>query len=63
LEGYEPEYIEVDGWMRSTKDVRRFNELPIQAQAYVHRIEELVSTPISIVSVGPERNATIILKH
>ncbi len=62
LEGYEPEYIELDGWMQSTKDVRKFDHLPLQAQAYVHRIEELVETPISIVSVGPERNATIHIK-
>ncbi len=59
LEGYEPEYIEMDGWMQSTKDVREFNRLPPQAQAYVHRIEELVETPVTFVSVGPERNATI----
>jgi adenylosuccinate synthase len=63
LEGYEPEYIEMDGWMQSTKDVRQFNQLPQQAQAYVHRIEELVETPVSIVSVGPERNATILIER
>ncbi|MFZ0531809.1 MAG: adenylosuccinate synthase [Anaerolineales bacterium] len=63
LEGYEPEYIELDGWMQSTKDVRQFDQLPPKAQAYVHRIEELVETPISIVSVGPERNATIRVKR
>jgi adenylosuccinate synthase len=62
LEGYEPEYIEMDGWMQSTKDLRKFDKLPSQAQAYVHRIEELVETPVSIVSVGPERNATIFVK-
>lgn len=61
LEGYEPEYIEMDGWMQSTKEVRQFDKLPAQAQAYVHRIEELVETGVSIVSVGPERNATIML--
>jgi adenylosuccinate synthase len=63
LEGFEPEYIEMDGWMQPTKDVRQFDELPTQAQAYVHRIEELLETPISIVSVGPERNATILVKR
>ncbi len=62
LEGYEAEYIEMDGWMQSTKDMRRFEELPSLAQAYVHRIEELVETPVKIVSVGPERNATIHIK-
>jgi adenylosuccinate synthase len=61
LEGYEAEYLEMDGWMQSTKDVRQFDKLPPQAQAYVHRIEELVETPVSIVSVGPERNSTIII--
>jgi len=61
LEGYEPEYIEMEGWMQSTKHVRQFEDLPPQAQAYVHRIEELVETPVSIVSVGPERNATIMV--
>jgi adenylosuccinate synthase len=63
LEGYEAEYIEVDGWMQSSKQVREFDQLPRQAQAYVHRIEELVETPVSIISVGPERNATIIVSH
>ena len=61
LEGYEPEYIEMDGWMQSTKNVRQFDMLPPQAQSYVRRIEELVETPVSIISVGPERNATIII--
>lgn len=60
LEGYEPVYIEMDGWMHSTKEVRQFDRLPTQAQAYVHRIEELVETQVSMVSVGPERNATIM---
>jgi len=61
LEGYEPEYVEVEGWMQSTKDVRQFKDLPLQAQAYVHRVEELVEVPVRLVSVGPERNATVII--
>jgi adenylosuccinate synthase len=59
LEGCEPKYIEMDGWMQPTKAARQFSQLPRQAQAYVKRVEELVETPISIVSVGPERGATI----
>jgi adenylosuccinate synthase len=43
--------------------MRQFAQLPPKAQAYVHKIEELVETPISIVSVGPERNATIRVKR
>jgi adenylosuccinate synthase len=62
LEGYQPEYIEMDGWMQSTKEVRQFDQLPPQAQEYVHRVEELVQAPISIVSIGPERSATIRVK-
>ena len=61
LEGCEPEYIEMDGWMKPTRAVRRFTDLPAQAQAYVQRIEELVHTPVTFISVGPERNATIII--
>jgi adenylosuccinate synthase len=60
LEGYEPEYIEMDGWMQSTKGIRKFEDLPRQAQAYVKTIEELVETRVSMVSVGPERSATIL---
>ncbi|PWB54626.1 MAG: adenylosuccinate synthase [Anaerolineales bacterium] len=60
LEQFEPEYIEMDGWLQPTKQVRKFGELPSQAQAYVRKIEELVETPVSMVSVGPERNATIM---
>jgi adenylosuccinate synthase len=63
LEGYEAEYIEMDGWMQSTKEVRQYDKLPPQAQAYVHRIEELVETPVSIVSVGPGRNETIMVRR
>jgi adenylosuccinate synthase len=62
LEGYEPEYIEMEGWMQSTKAIRQFEKLPPQAQAYVQRIEQLIETPVSIVSVGPERSATILVK-
>lgn len=61
LEGYEPEYIEMDGWMQSTKQVREFNQLPKPAQEYVHRIEELLRIRVTFVSVGPERNATIVV--
>jgi adenylosuccinate synthase len=61
LEGCEPEYIEMDGWMQSTKAARKFDELPRQAQGFVKKVEELVGTPVSIISVGPERSATILL--
>ena len=59
LEGYEPVYIEMDGWLKSTKDIRTFDQLPPQAQAYVRRLEELLETPISLVSTGPSREEII----
>jgi adenylosuccinate synthase len=59
LEDYEPVYIEMDGWMQSTKQVRQFEHLPAQAQAYVRKIEELLETRISMVSTGPGRQEII----
>jgi adenylosuccinate synthase len=55
----EPVYDAVDGWRQPTGAVRRFTDLPAQAQAYVRRVEELTETPVGYVSVGPERDATI----
>ena len=59
LERCEPVYIEMEGWQTSTKHIRQIEALPIQAQAYLRKIEELVEVPVSLVSVGPERNAII----
>ena len=55
----EPVYIELEGWQQSTRLIRNFSRLPQQAQAYVHKVEELVDVPISAVSVGPSREETI----
>jgi len=59
LENVQPVYIELEGWMQSTRDVRRFDQLPQQAQAYVRKVEELVGVPVRYVSVGPEREAVV----
>ena len=40
-----------------------FDDLPQAAQAYLHKLEELCETPIAIVSTGPDRAETMILKH
>jgi adenylosuccinate synthase len=58
----EPIYVEVPGWEQDTAAVRRFEDLPVAAQAYVRRIESLIGCPIAIVSVGPERDQAIIVK-
>jgi adenylosuccinate synthase len=59
LEACKPVYIEMAGWQQSTRAARKFSALPARAQAYVHKIEELVDTRVSFVSVGPEREATV----
>lgn len=59
----EVEYIEMEGWKPiDISDVRKFQDLPPQAQAYVIKIEELVNVPITSIGVGPSRNAIIMRK-
>ena len=62
LEECEPIYEELSGWERSTNDIRRFQDLPSAAQTYLKRIEELIECPISIISVGPSREQTIMVR-
>jgi len=59
LDTIEPVYVEIEGWQQSTRLVRDFSHLPMQAQAYVRRIEQLVGVRISMVSVGPDREEII----
>jgi adenylosuccinate synthase len=59
LAGCEPVYVELEGWQQSTRSVRKFAQLPRQAQAYVRKVEELVGVPVSIVSTGPGRDEII----
>ncbi len=62
VSGCRPIYEELPGWMRPISDVRRFDDLPPAAKAYIGRIEELTNTPVEIISVGSERSQTIQLK-
>jgi adenylosuccinate synthase len=54
-----PVYELHPGWKKSTRDVRVYDDLPAKAKAYLRRIEEILNCPISIISVGPERERTI----
>ena len=63
IEQCEPEYIEMPGWSESTFGIKSFDDLPVAAKAYLKKIEELCETPIAIVSTGPDRAETIVLKH
>ncbi|MCB5161402.1 adenylosuccinate synthase [Marinomonas algarum] len=64
-EGYEqaqPVYVELPGWSESTVGAESFEALPANAQNYIRFIEEQVGTPVDIVSTGPDRNETIVMR-
>jgi adenylosuccinate synthase len=63
MQNAQPVYEEMAGWDTPLDDVREFSGLPAQAQKYVRRLEELVKTEIILVSVGPGREQTILLKN
>jgi adenylosuccinate synthase len=63
IEQCEPQYIEMRGWPESTLGVRDRADLPPAAQDYLLRIEELCGVPIDIISTGPDRAETIVLRH
>ena len=61
LERASPIYETWPGWQASTRDARRWDDLPAAARAYLRRIEELAGVPIRFVSVGAEREQLILL--
>jgi adenylosuccinate synthase len=58
-----PLYETMPGWKESTKDIRRIEDLPKNARAYVERIQQLCNCPVSILSFGPERDKTLHLRQ
>ncbi len=58
-----PVYVEMPGWSESTVGVKNYDDLPENAKNYLKRIEEITETPIDIISTGPDRNETIVLRH
>jgi adenylosuccinate synthase len=56
-----PIYEELPGWTDATSEVRSFDGLPHQAQAFVRRVEALLGCPVDLISVGPEREQAIIV--
>jgi adenylosuccinate synthase len=51
------------GWSESTVGLTDYDALPENAKRYLKRLEELVAAPIDIISTGPDRVETIVLKH
>jgi adenylosuccinate synthase len=63
LEIVEPIYETMPGWACSTKEVTSYDQLPKPARAYVERLCQLVHTPLSILSLGPERERTLLIQE
>ncbi len=58
----QPIYEELPGWQASVRDIRQFEQLPAEARQYIARLEEVISCPVSLISVGPRREQIIKLK-
>ncbi len=58
----EPVYETMPGWTESTVGLKQIDQLPANARAYIDRVEVLVGAPIDIISTGPDREETIVLK-
>ncbi len=59
LAACEPVYEEMEGWQCNTSTICSYDELPTAAKNYLHRLEEVLETPISMISVSPQRGKTI----
>ncbi|HMB48288.1 MAG TPA: adenylosuccinate synthase [Afifellaceae bacterium] len=57
-----PIYETLEGWKESTAGARTWGELPAQAVKYVRHIEELIETPVTLLSTSPERDDTILVR-
>lgn len=62
LDRCEPVYEELPGWDEDITGVKKFEDLPVNAQNYLKRVSELSETPLATVSVGADRIQTIIVK-
>jgi adenylosuccinate synthase len=51
------------GWSEVTVGAQRIEDLPQAARNYINRIEELIGAPVDVVSTGPDRVETIVLRH
>jgi adenylosuccinate synthase len=63
LDKCQPVYEELRGWEKPTSEIRSFKQLPLQARKYIKRLEELLSCPVDIISVGAKREQTITVKQ
>jgi len=59
----QPVYENMPGWAESSVGITRYEDLPVNAQRYLERIEELAGVPVDIISTGPDRDQTIVKRH
>jgi len=62
LEPFQPIYEELPGWDEDVSHARHWDELPKNAQNYLTRISALIGVPVTLVSVGPEREQIVEVK-
>lgn len=60
LEQCQPEYVTVKGWNQRTAGIQEYDQLPTLAKDYLNRLSDLLKIEISVISTGPDRNATIV---
>ena len=58
-----PIYEEMPGWSESTVGLNRLDALPANARAYLSRLEAICGVPVAMISTGPDRNETIVIRH
>jgi adenylosuccinate synthase len=63
IENCEPIYEEIPGWTQSTVGIKRYEDLPKAAQNYLKRLEAVCGVPVDMISTGPDREETIVLRH
>jgi len=59
LDKCQPVYEELPGWQSPTSHIRDYEQLPLEARQYITRLEELISCPVNLICIGPEREQTI----
>jgi adenylosuccinate synthase len=63
MQSCEPIYEELPGWSETTVGIKRYQDLPANARRYLQRMEEVCEVPVDMISTGPDREETIVLRH
>ena len=63
IQACKPVFERFDGWSESSAGVTQWDALPTNARRYLQRVEKLIGCPIDMVSTGPDRDHTIVLRH